>query len=143
MHLSMSGSTWLNVIGAAVLGWLFGAVYYGALGRVWLNAQGRTVAQMQAANAHKSAAAKVFPFVLSLLLEIVMAAVMSGVLTHMGMLTLRGGLISGFLIWLGFVLTTTWANNAYPGRSTLLTAIDAGHWLGVLLIIGAVLGGLA
>jgi hypothetical protein len=33
-------------------------------------------------------------------------------------------------------------NNAFTGRSLMLTVIDAGHWLGVLVIIGAVIGGL-
>lgn len=143
MHLSMSGHVWLVVIGAAVLAWLFGAVYYTALGGIWLKAQGRTKSGMQTANAHKSVAAKAFPFVLSFILEVIMAAVMSGVLTHMGMLSMRGGLISAVMIWVGFVLTTTWANNAYPGRSFLLTLIDSGHWLGVLLVIGATIGGMS
>jgi len=31
-------------------------------------------------------------------------------------------------------------NNAYAFRSLKLTAIDAGHWLGVLIIIGAIVG---
>ena len=44
------------------------------------------------------------------------------------------------MIWIGFVLTTIVVNNAYTFRSIRLTAIDAGHWLGVLLIIGGILG---
>jgi hypothetical protein len=31
-------------------------------------------------------------------------------------------------------------NNAYSGRRAMLTIIDAAHWLGALLIIGAVVG---
>ena len=44
------------------------------------------------------------------------------------------------MCWLGFVLTTIVVNNAYTFRKATLTAIDAGHWLGVLVIIGAILG---
>ena len=40
------------------------------------------------------------------------------------------------------MLTTIVVNNAYSFRKVALTAIDCGHWLGVLLIIGAILGGL-
>jgi hypothetical protein len=34
-------------------------------------------------------------------------------------------------------------NNAFTGRKTMLTVIDAGHWLGVMIILGAVLGAFA
>jgi len=44
------------------------------------------------------------------------------------------------MCWLTFVLTTVAVNNAYTFRRWTLTAIDAGHWLGVLLIIGMILG---
>ena len=44
------------------------------------------------------------------------------------------------LCWFGFVLTTIVVNNAYSGRQVMLTAIDGAHWLGVLVIIGAILG---
>jgi hypothetical protein len=41
-----------------------------------------------------------------------------------------GRIISGVVCWFGFVLTTVATNNAYPGRKTMPTVIDAGHWLG-------------
>jgi hypothetical protein len=131
---------WLPVIIAAVAAWMFGAVYYGVLGKAWLAAQGTTMEQTKAANAGKSAAAKATPFVLSFIAEIVMGVAMSGILFHIGIYGLGAGLFSGAMIWIGFVLTTIAVNNAYTFRSVKLTAIDAGHWLGVLLIIGGVLG---
>ena len=36
MYLAMSGHTWLVLIGAAVLAWMFGAIYYTTLGNAWL-----------------------------------------------------------------------------------------------------------
>jgi len=132
--------SWLPVIIAAVAAWMFGAVYYGVLGEAWLAAQGTTMEQTKAANAGKSAAAKATPFVLSFIAEIVMGVAISGILFHIGIYGLGAGLFSGAVIWIGFVLTTIAVNNAYTFRSVKLTAIDAGHWLGVLLIIGGVLG---
>jgi hypothetical protein len=38
------------------------------------------------------------------------------------------------------VLTTVTINNAYGGRKLMLTVIDSAHWLGVLVIIGAIVG---
>ena len=131
---------WLPVIIAAIAAWIFGAAYYSVLCRAWVAAQGKTMEQMKADNAGKSITAKATPFILSFVAEIVMAIAMSGILFHIGIYGLGAGLFSGLMIWLGFVLTTIAVNNAYAFRSMTLTAIDAGHWLGVLLIIGGVLG---
>ena len=101
---------------------------------------GLTLEQCKAEQAAKSAASKFAPFVLVFFAEIVMAWALYGVLTHMGMFAFRAGMIAGALCWLGFVLTTVAVNNAFSGRRPMLTLIDAGHWLGVLVIIGAILG---
>jgi hypothetical protein len=53
----------------------------------------------------------------------------------------RGGLISGAIVWAGFVLTTLAVNNTFGLRSPKLIAIDGGHWLLVLLAMGAIVGG--
>jgi hypothetical protein len=58
----------------------------------------------------------------------------------MGEITVRSGLISAAFAWLGFVITTMSVNYAFGGRMPMLTVIDGGHWLGVLLIMGAVIG---
>ena len=129
------------IVVATIAAWIFGAAYYTPLGKVWLAAQGRTMEEMQAANAGKSAAAKAFPFVLSFIAELIMAWTMYGLLFHMGNFSVRSGAISGAIIWFGFVLTTVAVNNAYPGRKLMLTALDSAHWLGVLVILGAIVGG--
>ena len=71
-----------------------------------------------------------------------MAWVLAGLIGHLGagQVTVRTGIISGVFCWLGFVVTTLAVNHAYQGARRALTLIDAGHWLGVLLIQGAVIG---
>jgi len=130
----------LPIIVSAIAAWIFGAIYYGALGRKWIEAQGKTIEQCKAENAGKSTAVKVTPFVLSFIAEIVMAMALSGIMFHIGIYTVVAGIFSGFMCWLGFVLTTIVVNNAYTFRRVTLTTIDSGHWLGVLVIIGAILG---
>lgn len=130
----------LAIVVAAVAAWIFGAVYYGVLGRQWIEAQGKTIEQCKAESAGKSTAAKAMPFVLSFVAELLMASALSGIMFHIGIYTVRAGAFSGFMCWLGFVLTTVAVNNAYTFRKVTLTAIDSGHWLGVLVIIGAILG---
>ncbi len=130
----------LPIILSAIAAWFFGAVYYGALGRKWIEAQGKTIEQCKADNAGKSTATKVTPFVLSFIAELVMASALSGIMFHVGIFTIVAGVFSGFMCWLGFVLTTVAVNNAYAFRKLTLTATDTGHWLGVLVIMGAILG---
>jgi uncharacterized membrane protein required for colicin V production len=81
-------------------------------------------------------------FVITIIAQLVMAWVLAGVIGHLGMgqVTLRNGLISGGLAWLGFVATTMVVNHGFQGAKRALTVIDGGHWLGVLLIQGAVIG---
>jgi hypothetical protein len=43
-------------------------------------------------------------------------------------------------VWLGFVATTLVVNNTFQGAKRSLTYIDSGHWLGVLLLQGAIIG---
>jgi uncharacterized membrane protein len=128
------------IVGGAVAAWIFGAIYYGLLGRTWLVAQSKTIEQVKAENAGRSTAAKAAPFVLSFIAEIAMASVLSGVMFHVNIYGVRAGAFSGFMCWLGFVLTTVAVNNAYSFRRVSLTAIDTGHWLGVLVIMGMILG---
>jgi len=131
----------LPIVLAAVAAWIFGAIYYSILCRAWVAAQGKTIDQLKTENTGRSTAAKTAPFVLSFIAELGMAAILSGILFHIGIYTVRAGAFSGFMCWLGFVLTTMVVNNAYTFRSIRLTAIDSLHWLGVLVIIGAILGG--
>jgi hypothetical protein len=137
----MQSVNWLALLVAAVAAWLFGAVYYGVLGKIWMAAQGETMESLKAKNAGKSATTKTAPFILSFVAELIMAWVLSGMLTHMGMTGARAGAISGAFVWFGFVLTTIVVNNAYTFRSWRLSAIDAAHWLGALIITGAIVGG--
>jgi hypothetical protein len=131
---------WLSIVVAAVAAWLFGGLYYTALSKVWLAAQGKTLEQCQAEQAAKSGAAKVAPFILVFVGEIIIAWALYGILVHMNAFTLRGGVISAVLIWFGFVVTTMTANNAFAGKKPMLTVIDSVAWLGAFVIIGAIVG---
>jgi hypothetical protein len=139
----MQPHNWTSILVAAVAAWLFGAVYYTLLGPKWIAAQGMTVERHKAANASISRTAFFAPFVLSFIAEVVMAAVLSGIMVHSGFSTVRQGAISGALCWFGFVLTTVVVNNAYAMRKPMLGVIDALHWLCVLIIIGAIVGWLS
>src|SRR5687768_12083554 len=98
------------ILGAAVCAWLFGAMYYGSLGKQWVEAQGSTMEEFRAKQAAKvgKLSAQV-PFILSFVALLIMAYVLYGMMKHVahtGPLTVRTGVISGAFIWLGFILTT-------------------------------------
>jgi Protein of unknown function (DUF1761) len=118
---------------AAIAAFVWGAAYYMSLSKQWLAAVGRT-------EPNKSPT----PFILSFVALLVMAFVLSGAIAHLGpgQATLKNGIISGLILWAGFVATTVFVNNAYPGRKYMLSIIDSIHWLGVLVIQGAVIGGM-
>src|SRR5262249_62243723 len=82
------------------------------------------------------------PFVVSIVALLIMAWVLAGTMGHLGpgQVTPKNGVISGLFVWLGFVITTLSVNYAYGQRKPMLTALDGLHWLGVLVIQGAIIG---
>jgi len=130
---------YLAIVIAAVAAWLFGAGWYMALGKPWMAALGTTPDQMAEAKKRPGAW---LPFVYAFVAELLMAWILAGLLGHIGALTIRGGLISAAFCWTGFVITTMAVNNAFGQRKASLTIIDGIHWLGVLVIQGAIIGAL-
>ena len=130
----------LSILVSAVAAWIFGGVYYTALSKPWLAAQGKTLEQCKAEQDAKSGIAKGAPFVIVFISEIIIAWVLYGILLHMNAFTMRAGIISAALCWFGFVLTTIATNNAFGGRRRMLTVIDSIGWLGAFVIIGAIVG---
>lgn len=133
--MAFAGHNYLAIVLAALVGYGFGAVYYTALGRVWLAAIGQTEADVKAR-------ASLVPYIIALAALLVMATMLAGVLGHLGpgQVTLKNGVISALFVFVGFVATTLVVNHAFQGAKASHTLIDAGHWLGVLLIQGAIIG---
>jgi len=133
--MAFAGMNYLAVLVAATAGFAFGAAYYMTLSNVWLAAIGMTKAEL----AGKRSPA---PFIVSIVALLIMAWVLAGTMGHLGpgQVTPKNGVISGLFVWLGFVITTLSVNYAYGQRKPTLTAIDGIHWLGVLVIQGAIIG---
>ena len=129
--MTFAGLNYLAILIAAVAAYAWGAAYYMTLSKQWLAAVGRTEPNRSAA-----------PFIISFVALVVMSWVMAGTLGHLGpgQVTIKNGIISGLFLWLGFIATTVFVNNAYPGRKYSLSVLDSIHWLGVVVIEGAVLG---
>ena len=122
----------LAVLVAAVAGWLVGAVWYGVLGRQWMAALGRTEDTRRSI--------PVTPMIIAFIALIVMATMLAGLIGHLGPVNAERGVVSGVLVWFGFVITTITVGNAFQQRKPMLTIIDGGHWLAVLVVQGAIIG---
>jgi hypothetical protein len=139
--MTFAGINTLAILIAAVVGWLSGAVWYSALGKLWVEAQGKTVEEFHAHRAAiKGTPAAWLPFALAFLADLVMAWVLAGLVGHMGSVTIRSAVISALFAWAGFVVTTIVVNYSFGSRRYRLAAIDAGHWLVVLVLMGVVIG---
>jgi hypothetical protein len=127
------------VLIAAIASFAFGAIWYTALSRQWMAARGLTGAEVRARTGSSP-----LPFIISFVALLIMAWMFAGILLHLArggtVMSVRSGLIAGFFLWLGFVITTMAVNHAFQGERRTLALIDGGHWLGVLLIQGAILG---
>lgn len=124
---------------AAVATFLFGGIWYGVLSKHWLAAVGKTEEEIKAAGQSLPRL-----FAVTLIAQFVMAWILAGLILHLSKggipASLRSGAITGAFCWLGFVATTLVVNHGYQGSRRDLTLIDGRHWLGVLLIQGAILG---
>jgi len=131
--MTFGGANYLAILVAAIAAYLAGAIYYYWLGPVWVKA-----ARIKPEDAKMSLALMITGF----LCELVMAWVMAGVIGHLGQgqVTIGHGLISGFLLWLGFIATTQMVNHRYQGFGWNLTLIDSLHWLIVALLMGGIIG---
>src|SRR5271154_4035798 len=100
--MAFAGMNYIAILVAAVAAFAWGAAYYMTLSKQWL-------AAVQLAKPAYSAA----PFVISFVALLVMAFVLSGAIGHLGpgQVTVKNGIISGLILWAGFVLTTVFVNN--------------------------------
>jgi Protein of unknown function (DUF1761) len=131
--MAFAGINYLAIAIAAIVAWLAGAAWYMALGKTWMAALGITPEQMAEA---KNQPGAYLPFIYSFVAELIMAWILAGLLGHLGLLTLRGGVISAAFCWLGFVITVMVVNNGFARRDWRLLFIDGGHWLLVLVLMG-------
>ena len=133
--MDLGSVNWIAVVVAAVASMALGFVWYMALGNQWMGALGKTREQIMASGNQAA------PFIIAFLMQLIMAYSLALFTPKlMGSTTLVNGLIVGFHVWLGFVITSMIINHRYQGSKWSLTLIDGGYLLGVLLVQGLVIG---
>jgi hypothetical protein len=122
----------LSVIVAGAAAWVFGAVWYMALSKPWMAANGLTEDRIKAS-------ASPLPYVVSLAMSILVAGMTRHILASAGITTLGGGLMVG--AGLGLFVALPWmVNNVlFSFRDKSLIWIDGGYPVIGCTIIGVVL----
>lgn len=135
--MAFAGINHWGVIAAAIVSWIFGAIWYGAFGEQWAAALGKTKDELMPGGRPNPAS-----LIVSFIAQLVMAEMLAGLVAHLGPghFNVRSAMISAAFCWLGFVLTVLVTSHGFQGAKRSLTVIDGGHWLGVLLLQGLVLG---
>ncbi len=129
--MEFAGLNYLAVIIAAAAGFAVGGAWYGFLGNAWASAMGKSKEDFKPSPK---------PFIIAIVSLLIMSYVLSGTIGHLGEVTFSNGIISGLFVWGGFVATTMAVNHGFQNANLKLTLIDGGHWLVVLLVMGAIIG---
>ena len=135
--MTFAGINYLAVLVAAAAGFGLGGVWYRLLAKPWMKAHGFTSKMIRK---HHGKGAAPTPLIIAAVACLIMAWMLAGVMGHLGEVSLKNGVISAAFIWFGFVITTLAVNNIFGLRRHVLIVIDGGHWLGVLLLMGAIIG---
>ena len=118
----------------AVILMVLGALWYGPLfTKPWLAAMGKSMEEIQAQGG--MAAAYGLSFAGALVTSFVMALVISG----SGADNVISGALTGALLWLGFVATSSLGSVVFEGRAVTLYMINNGYHLVAYAIVGALL----
>ena len=121
---------YISVIAAAAASWFFGAAWYMALSKPWMEAAG-----IECDEAGKpQGGSSPLPYILSALCMLLVAGMMRHIFAGSGVDTVVKGLLSGLGIGPWIMI-----NNAYTMRPFKLTLIDGGYAVFGCAITGVVL----
>lgn len=127
-------ANWLAVVLATVASSALGFGWYTVLGKAWMAALGKTRENMAGQN-------RPSPFIWSVLGQFVIAIFLDLLTPRMfGSTTVFFGVLTGVHVWAGFIITSMIINHRFQGQKWLLTLIDGGYLLGVVIVQGVVIG---
>lgn len=122
----------LAVVVGAVITVALGALWYSPMvfGTRWLRLMGKTAEEVQSGN---DTGMYLFTFAGYFIVAFALALVVKGFFDAP---TLTDGILTGVVVWLGFVATSTFVYTSFSGPSTGVWAIFMGYQLVALVIMG-------
>mgnify|MGYP006451764855 CR=1 FL=1 len=121
----------ISVIAAGAAAWIFGAVWYGVIGKQWMAASGLTEETVN----RKDPA----PYIVSFLMAVLVAGMTRHILVGSGVETLGKGLLTG--LGLGVFVASPWmvTNIMFSARNRALIWMDCTYTIVGSALIGLVL----
>jgi hypothetical protein len=134
-EMDLGSINWLAVVVCVVVSMVSGSLWYNpkTLYPAWWKAIGRSE------NDQPGMQNMGMVWGLTALSSFVQAASIALMIRVMGSTTLASGALAGFMIWLGFVATTSLTNKLFTGQLKAWV-IEAGNHLVNFLLFGAILG---
>lgn len=125
---------WWAIIVAALVNMVVGTVWYskGVFGEKWAK-----LANMKMSDMGKKAGQWAYPMVA--IGSLVQAYILRHFVVYAGAANVADGVVTGILLWLGFVAIASGVHAIFEGRPRALWAINAAYFLVVLAINGALL----
>jgi hypothetical protein len=127
---------YIAILVAAIACFLLEAGWYSYFMQTWLNGIGRTREWLMGAAGYNPA----LQYGTALVMAGLMATAISCVTQLTGRQTAFRGIQVGFLLWLGFELTTWSTEYVFEVRPWSLLAVNAGYWLFGMMLMGAIVG---
>ncbi|MDA0369232.1 MAG: DUF1761 domain-containing protein [Proteobacteria bacterium] len=126
---------YLAALVAAVAAMAIGTIYYmpAVAGRAWMKAIGKTPAQLKESNRPSL-------YVVSAILAFLQAIVMAAVIGWSGDVSLGGGALIGFLLWLGLAIPVISNTFIFEGRMLINHVISGGYYLISFVVMGGIIG---
>jgi len=134
--MDFSSVNWIAVVVCVVVAMVSGFIWYhpAVFFKPWWRGIGKEGTEMGQANP------MIYVFtIIAAFVEAVSVALMLNVMDVMGSYTIVGGMLTGFMLWLGFVAPTNLVNKLFAGQGFKVWAIEAGNHLVNLLLFGAIL----
>jgi hypothetical protein len=126
---------WLAILLAALAGFVVGGIWYGPLfGKAWMQARGITPESAAKANMPLIFGAT---FVLNLVAAFMLDHLYA---TYDAPVGLHYSLVIAAIIGVGFIATSIGVNYLFSRLPRSLFFIDAGYWITVYLVMGAIFG---
>jgi hypothetical protein len=132
---------YLAVLVAGIVIFVLGGLWYSPVlfAKRWIALQGRTEEQMRAqAAAANMPVMYLSAFICGLVTALVMAVVLAHIAISMTLGAAHGALI-GFMLWLGFAATTSYAMALFSGKPKQLWLIDSAYNLVSFVLAGIIL----
>ena len=121
---------------AGILHFIIGAGWYTLFGKLWLNAIGKTEAQIQADQPNMA-----IPLIIAVVVAIVIAYTLAWLLPKLGAQSAAAGARMGVTLALTLIATTLAMNYGFEARPVLLWLINGGYMVVGMAVMGAIIGG--